>query len=127
MVSGSTGGKNAALRRTLEIIEEQKYRFDAAHRQSLYSAGSISNNNKSTTVVVYKSNARLQQSVAPPRSLATSSAAPNLAQAQRAALIPMRNEKALKNIQSTQPNRLPNNAIHNNSGVSPFVSSRSGI
>ncbi|CAD5234376.1 unnamed protein product [Bursaphelenchus xylophilus] len=28
MVTGSSGGKNAALRRTMEIIEEQKYRFD---------------------------------------------------------------------------------------------------
>ncbi|KAI6192021.1 hypothetical protein M3Y97_00290900 [Aphelenchoides bicaudatus] len=36
MVSGSTGGKNAALRRTMEIIEEQKYRFDhmEKHRAS---------------------------------------------------------------------------------------------
>lgn len=32
MVSGSSGGKNAALRRTMEIIEEQKYRFDHMER-----------------------------------------------------------------------------------------------
>ena len=32
MVSGSTGGKNAALRRTLEIIEEQKYQEEQERR-----------------------------------------------------------------------------------------------
>ncbi|KAI6229952.1 hypothetical protein M3Y99_01117500 [Aphelenchoides fujianensis] len=36
MVSGSTGGKNAALRRTMEIIAEQEYRFHhmEKHRKS---------------------------------------------------------------------------------------------
>lgn len=125
MVSGSTGGKNAALRRTLEIIEEQKYRFDAAHRQSLYSAESISNNkNKPTTVVVYKSNARLQQSVAPLRSLATSSTAPNLAQPQRAALLPLRNEKNRQSGNRLHQLKPSNNATQNNS---PFISSCSGF
>ncbi|KAE9555956.1 hypothetical protein FO519_000812 [Halicephalobus sp. NKZ332] len=32
MVSGSTGGKNAALRRTMEIIEEQKYQEEQEQR-----------------------------------------------------------------------------------------------
>uniref|UniRef100_A0A914P899 Uncharacterized protein n=1 Tax=Panagrolaimus davidi TaxID=227884 RepID=A0A914P899_9BILA len=32
MVSGSTGGKNAALRRTLEIIQEQKYHQEQERR-----------------------------------------------------------------------------------------------
>ena len=32
MISGSTGGKNAALQRTLEIIEEQKYQEEQERR-----------------------------------------------------------------------------------------------
>lgn len=71
MVSGSTGGKNAALRRTLEIIEEQKFRFaqyDAAAREHRLADGEP----LPSTVIVYKSNARVQGVRAPPRSLATS-------------------------------------------------------
>ncbi|KAI1706742.1 hypothetical protein Ddc_15151 [Ditylenchus destructor] len=59
MVSGSTGGKNAALRRTLEIIEEQKFRFaqyDAAVREHRLADGEP----LPSTVIVYKSNARVQ-------------------------------------------------------------------
>lgn len=115
MVSGSTGGKNAALRRTLEIIEEQKYRFDAAHRQSLYSTESISNNkNKSANVVVCK-----------PRSIATSSIPSNLAQSQRNAL-----NNSIKNDEKNYQleNKLlqtkaSNNIIQNSPTI---ISSRSG-
>uniref|UniRef100_A0A915E827 DUF8077 domain-containing protein n=1 Tax=Ditylenchus dipsaci TaxID=166011 RepID=A0A915E827_9BILA len=71
MVSGSTGGKNAALRRTLEIIEEQKFRF-AQYDLAIKEHGMRMNEPPTSTVVVYKSNSRVQGVTAPPRSLATS-------------------------------------------------------
>jgi len=61
----------------MEIIEEQKYRFalyDSQKGAHFYPPGTLQPPTK--TVVIYKSNARVQEVQAPPKSLATSYSSP---------------------------------------------------
>uniref|UniRef100_A0A914I2K7 Chloride channel CLIC-like protein 1 n=1 Tax=Globodera rostochiensis TaxID=31243 RepID=A0A914I2K7_GLORO len=83
LVRGSSGGKNAALRRTMEIIEEQKYRFALydAQRGVPPHSGLLP---PSRSVVVYKSNERVKGVQGPPKSLATSYSSPQTVEANRA-------------------------------------------
>lgn len=67
-------------RRTMEIIEEQKYRFalyDSQKGTAMVHVhqGAIA---PPRTVVLYKSNARVQEVQAPPKSLATSYSSPQV-------------------------------------------------
>ncbi|KAL7072567.1 hypothetical protein ACQ4LE_008044 [Meloidogyne hapla] len=84
LVRGSSGGKNAALRRTMQIIEEQKYRFALYDSQTGGAPLALGLNQSPKTVVIYKTNARVQEVHAPPKSLATSSSSPKAAEMGRA-------------------------------------------
>lgn len=61
-------------RRTMEIIEEQKYRFALYDSQKGAGAVHAGATAPPRAVVLYKSNARVQEVQAPPKSLATSHA-----------------------------------------------------
>nr|CAD2158784.1 unnamed protein product [Meloidogyne enterolobii] len=85
LVRGSSGGKNAALRRTMQIIEEQKYRFALYDSQTGGAPLALGLNPVAPkAVVIYKTNARVQEVHAPPKSLATSSSSPKAAEMGRA-------------------------------------------
>ncbi|KAL3121433.1 hypothetical protein niasHT_006245 [Heterodera trifolii] len=103
LVRGSSGGKNAALRRTMEIIEEQKYRFALydAQRGVPPHSGLLP---PTKAVVVYKSNERVRGIQGPPKSVATSYCSPQAVEANRAMPIiaPSVEEKAAADQQQQQ-------------------------
>jgi len=67
------------FRRTMQIIEEQKYRFALYDSQTGGAPLALGLNPVAPkAVVIYKTNARVQEVHAPPKSLATSSSSPKV-------------------------------------------------